>query len=360
MSDVGREHAGDLRAAVAGQLRDKSEQARALGSGLYGELFASAAQDVERGGLTWEVLREHAHDGKGSALALRFASAVHRIVLEGGAPRLAGHYPSVGGTAGRRGLWPAFQEVLAEHADRLRGLVAGPLQTNEVGRSAALLSGFLMVARDTALPLRLLELGASAGLNLLWDAYRYEAGTASFGPRASPVRFAGVFAGRPPPLHVSAAIASRRGCDASPLDPRAEETRLTLLSATWPDQLDRIERLDSALGLARMQPPTVDRADVCQWLQAGLAEVHDGVATVVFHSIVWQYLSGRDRRRLVDTLNEAGARATSQAPLAWLRMEPPGELATVRLTTWPGAADRVIAHAGYHGEPVIVGDASAR
>jgi len=343
----------DSRAAVAESLRGKSDQCLGLGSRLYGELFASAANDVARGGLTWGVLREHARDGEGSALALRFASAVHRIVLEGGAPRLARRYPSAGGSADRPGLWPAFEAVLAEHSERLRGLVARPLQTNEVGRSAALLSGFLTVARDTALPLRLLELGASAGLNLLWDAYRYEAGGASLGPPDSPVRFSSVFEGRTPQLDVSAPIASRRGCDANPLDPRAQETRLTLLSATWPDQTDRVERLDGALRLAREGPPTVDRAGVCQWLQAGLAEVHEGVATVVFHSIVWQYLSERDRRRLVSTLDEAGARATSRAPLAWLRMEPPGELATVRLTTWPGGADRVIARAGYHGDPVI-------
>src|SRR5438034_5449361 len=113
-------------------------------------------------------------DARASALALRFMGAVHRLVLEGRAPALARHYPSAGGEAGLEGAWAAFRDTLEQHRDTLRALVTSPVQTNEVGRSAALLGGFLLVARETGLPLRLLELGASAGLNLRWDHYRSE------------------------------------------------------------------------------------------------------------------------------------------------------------------------------------------
>ena len=77
-----------------------------------------------------------------------------------------------------------------------------------------------------------------------------------------------------------------------------------------------------------------------------------GVASVVFHSIVMQYLSAADRRRVASALAEAGSRATGRAPLAWLRMEPGGEQAEVRLTLWPGGSERLIASAGFHGRPV--------
>src|SRR5206468_409136 len=110
--------------------------------------------------------RPHASDPELSALALRLMAAVHRLVLEGKAPGLAPFYPSVGGTGPPGEAWPAFVSTLEAHPDEVIAGAARPCQTNEVGRSAALLLGFLEVARWKGLPFRLLELGASAGLNL--------------------------------------------------------------------------------------------------------------------------------------------------------------------------------------------------
>ena len=137
-----------------------------------------------------------------------------------------------------------------------------------------------------------------------------------------------------------------------PVDPVDPDTRLALRSTIWADHLRRLELLDAALEVAREHPPPVDRADVCEWLEARLAERIAGVATVVFHSILWQYLDGSRRARLRTLLHAAGGEATVVSPLAWLRMEPPGELASVTLTTWPGGDERVVALSGYHGRPV--------
>ena len=112
-----------------------------------------ASDDAASGGPAWDVLRGHEADPTGSALALRFMGAVHRVVLQGRAPELARFYPSVDGTAAGD-PWPAFRSVLGQHAARLREDVTRPVQTNEVGRSAALLGGFLLVAGRTGLPLR--------------------------------------------------------------------------------------------------------------------------------------------------------------------------------------------------------------
>ena len=157
-------------------------------SPLYVALLEAAADDLDAGGPTWELLAERAGDSWGSVVPLRLMAAVHRLVLSGAAPELAAFYPSAGGSAPVDGAWPVFRRLLAERAAVLRPLVARPLQTNEVGRCAALLAGFAAVARDTGLPLRVLELGASAGLNLNWDRYRYERPGAAFGPAGSPVR----------------------------------------------------------------------------------------------------------------------------------------------------------------------------
>ncbi|MBA3261449.1 MAG: DUF2332 domain-containing protein [Thermoleophilaceae bacterium] len=337
---------------VADRLRSKRWPIHARGgSPLYAHLLEYAARDAEAGGPSFEVLREHADEPFGSALALRFLAAVHRLVLEGKAPPLARHYPSTGGDAGLDGAWPTFRAVLEEHCDRLRELVARPCQTNEVGRCASLLPGFLAVASEYRLPLRILELGSSAGLNLNWDRYRYEGDGWEWGPEDSAVRISGAFEGGPAP-GMEMVVIERRGCDSAPLDPVDPETRLALRSSVWADHLQRLEFLDAALDVAREHPPAVDRADVCEWLEAKLSQRTDAVATVVFHSILWQYLDDPRRERLRALLGAAGSEATERSPLAWLRMEPPGELASVTLTTWPGDHERLVALSGYRGRPV--------
>jgi len=323
-----------------------------LGSALYAHLSARAAEDVEEGGPAWEVLRGTDADDEGSALALRFLGAVHRVVLDGRAPALARHYPSVGGEPDLHRAWADFAAALAEHRHELRHLLRHPVQTNEVGRCAALLGGFILVAGQTGLPLRLLEPGASAGLNLRFDHYFYEASSATFGPPTSPVVLSDVFEA-PPPLGALVDVAQRAGCDPRPIDPVSDEGRRTLLTYTWPDQRRRLLQLEGALEVARRVPAPVAEAGAADWLEDRLAAAVSGVATVVFHSIVMQYLGAGERTAVEELFVEAGSRATAVAPLARLAMEPAGEMADVRLTMWPGGRERLIARTGYHGRPVI-------
>jgi hypothetical protein len=239
------------------------------------------------------------------------------------------------------------------HAPTLVAALGEGVQTNEVGRSASLLGGFLEVAR-AGLPLHVLEVGASAGLNLLFDRYRYEAGEDAFGPADSPLRFVEPWVSRAPDLATPVEVAARRGCDAAPIDPSSPEGRLRLRSFVWPDQLDRLARLDAALSVVdRVGAPVVDRAGAAAWASAQLADPAPGVATVLTHSIVLQYLDPLERATLVAAIESAGARADDRAPLAWLRLEPGGDQAELRLTTWPGGHTRVLATSAYHGPPVL-------
>jgi hypothetical protein len=125
-----------------------------------------------------------------------------------------------------------------------------------------------------------------------------------------------------------------------------------LRSFVWPDQLDRLRRLEAALEVAARVPVTVDRAAAADWLAVQLAAPRPGVATVVSHSIVMQYLSSEERERMLAVLRDAGARARRGAPLAWLRMESAGPVAEVRLTAWPGGRRQVLGTTNYHGPPV--------
>jgi hypothetical protein len=337
---------------LAGRFRWQAGWCDRLGSPLYGELMRRAAADVEEGGPTWALLEGREGDPYESMLQLRLMGAVHRLALDGRAPELAARYPSTGGRGDPEETWRAFRLTEERHAAELHELIERPVQTNEVGRARALVGGFLAIAAETGLPLRLLELGASAGLNLRWDRYRYEAGDWAFGDPRSPVRFRDFFSEGKPHRTGAVEVVERAGCDAQPVDPASEEGRLTLSSYLWPDQTERLRLLDAALEVARHVPAPVERARAADWLERRLAEQAAGACTVVFHSIVMQYVPEDERGRIDALLADAGAATRPQAPLARLAMEPGGEEAELRLTVWPGGEEHLLAASGYHGADV--------
>jgi hypothetical protein len=339
-------------AEVIGRQRRACER---NGSALYVALLDAMAADVASGGPCAAVLRAHEGESLGSALALRFLGAVHWLVLAGEAPELARHYPSAGGKPGPA-LLADFRAVASARSADIEARIDLPVQTNEVGRAAVLAPGYVEVARRTGLPLRALEVGASAGLNLRWDHFWYDTGESTFGDAASPVRFDRVWRRHLPrfdDVHVE--VAERAGCDASPIDVSTEEGRRRARSYVWPDQIDRHQRLDAALAVAARVPATIEQADLAEWAEARLAEPAPGRATVLAHSIVWQYVEPQSRDRLRFALRRAGATATPDAPVAWLRMEPAGAVADLRLTLWPGGDEHVLATAEYQGTPVYWG-----
>src|SRR5262249_55879673 len=151
-----------------------------------------------------------------------------------------------------------------------------------------------------------------------------------WGPEGSPVTLELQLEGKPPPaLPAEIEVAERRGCDASPIDPTTPEGRLTLLTYIWPDQLERITRMRGALEVAAQVPVALDHEPAGPWAQRMLAEPAPGRATVIYHSIVSQYLSDEERAKLFATIRAAGERATTEAPLAWLRMEPADDRANL-------------------------------
>ncbi|HLK43972.1 MAG TPA: DUF2332 domain-containing protein [Thermoleophilia bacterium] len=339
------------RALLARRLRTQGRACGEIGSPLYGDLMERAAADVEAGGVIRDVLAGHEADPGPSALALRLFGGLHRLALENRAPLLAAHLPSTGGDGDPAAAWAAVVATVREHFETVRDLTNRGVQTNEVGRSASLLGGFLLVAAETGLPLRVLELGASGGLNLRWDSYHYRCDGWSWGRPDSPVQLDGCFTGAPPaaPAEGAVVVAERRGCDAAPVDVTTEDGRLTLLSFVWPDQSRRLALLRGALEVATAVPVPVDRADAADWVQARLSVPAPGMATIVFHSVFWQYLAVSARDAILTALQEAGIRASADAPLYLLRMEPAHRTFEVRLTSWPGGRDQLLATCGAHG-----------
>ena len=215
-----------------------------------------------------------------------------------------------------------------------------------------LVCGLAHIQQRFGLPLRLLEVGASAGLLSRVPWYRIDAGHTACGPQDSPVQlgpewFTAPPAALPDQLHVT----DQAAADLSPIDVATPAGRLAIQSFVWPDQVERIERLRAALSIAEAHPLHVERADAGAWLSRHLeGPLVAHTATVVFHTIVWQYLPASTRDHLRRTLAAAGVAATRQNPLCWLRMEPAAPThADLRLTVWPGGEETHLADVGYHG-----------
>lgn len=283
-------------------------------------------------------------DPFGDALPLRLAGGLHALVRRGEAPALAGCYPP-NPLPDEAALWAALGPALAEPG-LLRWLDSAP-QTNEVGRSAVLTAGLLALAERFPDPVELLELGASAGLNLLLDRYGHDLGGVRAGDPGSAVQLRPEWKGRPPP-DARVAVARRSGVDLRPVDPVRDGERL--LAYVWPDQARRLARLEAALAIAGEDPPRVDRGDAADWLEARLAEPRaPGAVRVVLHTIAFQYFPEGAKARIAAMLEGAGTAGAT--PLAWLRCEPEAgeDRITLRLRTWPGGEERVLALCHPHG-----------
>jgi hypothetical protein len=335
----------DPREVLAGWIRFQARGCAELGSPFYAALLESAAADLDSGSAVFDALTGFETESEWSALPLRLMGGVHRLVLQGSLPRLEPHYPSVGGDGDAAAAWPAFREALTEHRQEVRQFVARGCQTNEVGRCAALLGGFLEVAHRTRLPLRILEIGASAGLNLRWDRYRYESAEGGWGDEHSPVRFVHFF-DVAPPLDRTAEVLERKGCDLEPIDPTSDEGALSLRSFIWADQLGRLSRLDGAIEISRQMPLHVERVDAAIFLERELEAPRLDVATVVYHSVFFQYLTEGSRRRITAAIDKAVSRATPEAPVYHLSMEPDPATFQVKL------GDELLATSGAHGGAV--------
>ncbi len=325
-----------------------------LGSDLYARLLRLAAEDLADDdrvspGAVRAVVGDWSGDPVDDALALRLMGAVHRCVLTGAAGGLAAHYPSVGGTPRWPACGAAFLETLNVHRERLRGDLTTAPQTNEVGRAAVLLGGLLEISSIYGLPVRLLEIGASAGLNLLVDRYRFDLGAGTWGDPHSPLLVRSHWTGEVPDLGADLDVRSRRGCDLHPLDATSADDQVTLRSFVWADQVRRLERLDAALGVAASVPPEIDTADASRWLPEQLSHPTPGAVTVVQHSVVMSYLAPTRRHQVMTSVRAAGEAATRDAPLAWLRYEPAPRTFELRLALWPQGVDLLLAEAHAHG-----------
>jgi hypothetical protein len=330
---------------------------------LYGHAMRGLADDWEAGGPVRSVCSGYEDAPVGSSVQLRLLAGVFRLVLTGRAPELVPFYPVLGGTRPAAEAWPVMRAVIDAHVDELHADLEVAPQTNEVGRCAALLAGVLDLVRASGCDrVLLLELGASAGLNLLLDEYGYSGDGWTWGSATSPVQLSNAITGQVTARPFS--VVGRRGCDLHPVDATSDAGRLLLTSFVWPFDLVRHQRLQAALEVASAHPVVVDQAAAGDWLADQLARgsvpEHGGeqVLTVVWHSITQLYWPQEEIDQVRDILEQHGRRSQ----VAEVAMEFDVHAAEdakplVSTELWdPGAAQshrrRILGTAHDHGPPV--------
>ena len=294
----------------------------------YADLARCVAQWCDDEPLS-SLLAPYADARVGDMLPLRLLSAVHRLALAREAPEVAIYLPTTGGTpprddAGRERLRRAFLATVDAQRTAIAAALARVPQTNEVGRTVGLAALLRRVKQGFGLPVRLHEIGCSAGLSLRVDA----------------LVAAGVVTEDHAAWGSMPRIVERVGCDLAPVDAATTEGRLTLTSFVWPDHLDRFERLRRALDVADDVDISLITADALDHVR-GL-ELEPGTTLIVWHSAMWLYLPPETRDGIRAALEELGRHATRECPLVHIALEPvsdqPGaqHRFTLAMTAWPG------------------------
>jgi hypothetical protein len=324
-------------AACTGARRDglcaQAARIAVLGSPFVSHLVEAAWRALDRAPALALMLDSWPGDFGADAVALRLASALHALALRGTPPRLAALF------AAREGDFDSVVgEALAQQEKFIIAWMARPTQTNEVARSAALMAALLTLDAERAMPVDLLELGASAGLNLNVAHYRFILGDTACGPADSPLQLAPDWQGGSPPQG-RIAVASARGVDLAPINCCDPAAALRMQAYVWPDKPGRLVHLSAAQQIARVHPPQVDRGNAATWLRQRLALPQArGTRRVIFHSMVMQYLSAGERGAIAQSIIRAGALATPDNPLAWIALEwtPDRRAVMLHATHWGG------------------------
>ena len=326
---------------LAGAFATQAQACAALGSPFMARLCAILPDLLEDTELEARLSNWPGDPGpSGHSLPLRLAGALHALQLGGDAGLGAIYPPSAPDDAA---FSAGIAQALETHATAINEFIDRPPQTNEVRRAAFIIAAASVVADRFGLPLRLFELGASAGLNLNFDRFALSTNHWTRGAGDPDLTLTPDWTGVPLP-DVPFTVAERRGVDLTPLDPVTDRRRL--LAYLWPDQPERMTLTRAALALP---PAPVDAGDAGDWLPARLPPT-PGQTQLIYHTIAWQYFPGVTRALAESALKKAASVASAEAPLARLSMENDGGCgAAVTLTTWPDGQEQLIARADFHG-----------
>lgn len=314
----------------------QADYCTAMAAPITARVCTALGQVLDRTSATGRRVLDWPGEPIADALVLRLVGGLHALHRAGADAALSSAFD--GAVSDVDAVAAILAEVVRDHDARLLPWLDGPPQTNEAARSAGLMTGLLHLAQRYGPRIELLEIGSSAGLNLMLGRYGFDLGGVTVGPEAAAVRLVPDWRGVAPPA-VPVEVTGARGVDIAPVDVGDPAQAARLAAYVWVDAQERLARLDAAIALVRMQGVALDEGDAADWVEARLAEPQAaGVTRVLMHSVVWQYLPAAGRARIVAAMAAAGARATADRPLGWVMMEPNRDLHRheVRVRGWPG------------------------
>ncbi len=310
---------------------------RAMDAPVTTRLVEALPVALDRSTATGRTVLDWPGEPVADAMVLRLVGGLHALHRAGADADLSRVF--AGETTDPGKIADVLGATLARHDAAIRPWLDGPPQTNEVGRSAGLMTGLLHIAARYGPRIELLEIGSSAGLNLMIGQYGFDLGGTAAGPAEAALTLVPDWRGPPPPA-VPIAVQRVRGVDIAPVDLSDERQARRLQAYVWVEATDRQARLAQAIDLVRAHGVDLVQGDAADWVEARLSETPEaGVTRVLMHSVVWQYLPSATRARIGDAMAAAGARATAERPLGWVMMEPNRDLHRheVRVRGWPGS-----------------------
>ena len=284
------------------------------------------------------------------AMPLRIAGGFHYLALSGAEPRLNDVYA---GLITDQGAIDALICDVAQRNDTaLLPWLDGPPQTNEAGRSAAVMAALLWLSGKLGPNFELIELGASAGANTMLDRYSFDLGGTRAGAVNSLVTIKPDWRGDAPPAN-PVSIHSIRGCDLQTIDLADDADAMRLKSYVWPDAGERLHRMEGVITLAKERAPHLTECDAADFVERQLAIPQaEGVTRVLFHTVMWQYMPAATQQRITAAMEDAAHHVSQDAALAWIMLEPNPETFRMecRVRYWPdGACDALLAETHPHG-----------
>ena len=290
--------ADKFRAFAEAETRDSSP--------LYEQLSMAIAEDSE-------MLTLASNAQNGQPIPNMIFAAVHYLLLQSPSSALAAYYPSMTDSVEpREDCYPHFLAFCRQHTDEITHLLkTRRVQTNVIKRCAYLFPSFCHIyKRAQEAPLSLIEIGTSAGLNLLWDYYSYSYGDGKvYGNEASSVKITSTLKGvkQPAFLQTTPPVDTRLGIDLNIIDLNDSDQSLWLRALIWPEEKERVTRLAAAKCILHEHPPRLMSGDAVDLLPEIITEIPNNTALCIFHTHVANQFSQETKKKLFDLIAKQGA-----------------------------------------------------